>query len=158
MERESIKKHIVLGTNEAGEVIVLDHLFRYDNGFHGATGAVLEPVTQEDIANALSSDEMEEWFEDAWRYDVSINGTIDGLADWVADQDEDDYLEMRFETYQDLEVEEIAEALGVIAPERYALVGGGRIFPGVLEGLTLIDSDAVRDAVRQINEYEEGNR
>lgn len=155
MSRNETTYHLVLGAREDGEIVILDDTFEYSDGFRGATGSILYPVSQEMLDEALTGDSKEEYYEEIWRQEASsTNGTTDGLSDWVTTIDDEEYLESRFETYSDLEVGEIAEALGMEEPARYEVVGCGRIFLGALRDITLVDSDEVRAAVKSIKEYE----
>lgn len=153
--RETTTYNIVLGTNGAGEIVILDDVFKYGDGFQGATGSIVQPVSQEEIERALTADEKEEWHEEIWRQDAgSTHGTTESLRDWSRSVPDEEYLDSRFEEYSSLDTEDIARAIGVEAPERYMLTSLGRIFPQALEGLTLIDSDAVRAAVKAIRAVE----
>lgn len=155
MSEQRITKNIVLGTNEQGEIIVLDGVFQYTDGFKGATGTCLVPVTQAEIDHALTDEQKTEWYEEIWRNDAkNTYGTTESLEDYAAAQDDDEYLEMRYEDYTDIDTADIAAVLGVAAPQRYTTIGGGRMFPRALEGVTFIDSDEVREAVALIQQYE----
>lgn len=158
-ESKRTEYNTVLGKTETGGIYVLSDTFRYSDGFHGATGAVLEPVTQEQIDTALKQADKTEWYEELWRQDAgATNGTELSLKDWVAQIPDDDYIESRFEEFNDLSTEEIAAALGDEPPARYQLVGIGRIFSAdTFAQMTLIDSDEVRAAIAAIREAEEGN-
>ena len=79
----------VIGTDE-GTVIVLDYTFNHGDGFKGAVGATVRPVSQAEIDRALTDDEKQEWFEELWRQDAgTTNGTTDSLEDWAQAADDD---------------------------------------------------------------------
>ena len=102
-------------------------------------------------------DEKMEWFEELWRRDAgSPNGTTDSLEDWAQAQDEDEYLEGRFETYQDIDAEDIAQAVGQEVPERYTLIGAGRMFPQAIDSDTFVplDTDRARELIQIIRDIE----
>lgn len=156
MSAERTNHYIVLGTNSDGDVVILETTFQHSDSFKGATGAILERVSAETIDEFSEVSEVEAYYEEIWRGDAGrINGTTLGLSKWIDENvDEAEYLDSRFEPYTDMEDEDITEALGEDAPERYALIGCGRIFPLALAGLNLIDSDEVRKAVELIREFE----
>lgn len=151
MTRTEKTYNLVLGTQEDGSVVVLDYVFRYGDRFEGATGSILRPVSQEEIYRALVEDEKTEWYEEIWRSDAgSSNGTEKGLAEWVDQISDDEYIEGRFEEYRTHSADDIAATLGVETPARYELIGIGRVFLRALGGTTLIDSEEVRAAVQDI--------
>ena len=146
----------VIGTDE-GTVIVLDYTFNHGDGFKGATGAQVRPVTQAEIDRALTDDEKQEWFEELWRQDAgTTNGTTDSLEDWAQAQDDDEYLDGRFEDYQDIDAEDIAQAVGQEVPERYTLIGVGRMFPQAIDSDTFVplDTDRARELIQIIRDIE----
>lgn len=140
--------NIVLGTHEDGRVVILEQIFRHGESFTGAVGAVLYPVTEAEIKDAMA--EKTEYLREMAN-DVDAHG-------WERQQivrmPKAEYLEYRFETYGDVSREDIASALGVEVPERYTYDSLGRVFPRALEGIQLIDSDEVRAAVEAINAAE----
>ena len=146
----------VIGTDE-GTVIVLDYTFNHGDGFKGATGAAVRPVSQDEIDRALTDDEKQEWFEELWRQDAgTTNGTTDSLEDWAQAQDDDEYLDGRFESYQGIDAEDIAQAVGQEVPERYELIGCGRMFPQAIDSETFVplDTDRARELIQIIRDTE----
>lgn len=155
MSKKETTYNLVLGAKEDGTVVILEYTFAYSGTCKGATGSELEPVTQAQIDEALADDEKTEWYEELWRMDAgTTNGTEKSLVDYVAEVDDDDYLESRFETYQTIDADTIAATIEADKPARYALTSLGRIFPRALDGITLVDSDEVRAAVASILEHE----
>ena len=136
----------------------MEEVFKYPDGFEGATGALVYPVSEDEIERALSDDEKEDYYEEIWRSDASEpNGITVGLTEWVADIWDDEYLESRFENYEHLETEDIAKAVGAdVFPERYTVVGLGRMFPSAIdaEDFTPLDTDRVRELIALIRDIE----
>lgn len=152
--RTSKQYNLVIGTDSTGAIYILNETFVYADDFHGATGTIVRPVTQEEIDDALTTDQKEEFYEEVWRMDAaSPNGTTDSLADWLENIDDEEYIDSRFECQNELTTEEIADALGEPAPARYAVTGVGRIWPAP-EGFTPLDSDEVREALAAIDHFE----
>ena len=148
----------VIGTTSDGGVVILEEVFKYQDGFKGATGALVYPVSYDEIERALSDDEKEDYYEEIWRGDArEPNGTILGLTEWVADIWDDEYLDSRFENYEHLETEDIAKAVGAdVVPERYTVVGLGRMFPSAIgaEDFTPLDTDRARELIALIRDIE----
>ena len=154
----------VLGTTSDGGVVILETTFEYletpfeyINAHKGATGALVYPVSEDEIERALG-DEKEEYYEEFWREDAGeSNGTTLGLTEWVANIWDDEYIDSRFENYEHLETEDIAKAVGAdVVPERYTVVELGRMFPSVIdaEGFTPLDTDRVRELIALIRDIE----
>lgn len=158
MSKTETTYNVVLGTKDDGTIVILERTFQHSDSFHGATGAALRPVTQAEIDAALTADEKTEWYEELWRNEVKTrNGETLGLTEWVDTIDDDEYIESRFDEYQDIDADTIAETLGLPeAPARYTLIGCGRIFPEALLGLTALETDEVAQAILTIEDYEHG--
>ena len=150
----------VLGTTSDGGVVILETTFNYETPYEhkGATGALVYPVSYEEIVHALTDDEKEDYYEEIWRVDAGEpNGTTLGLKEWVADIWDDEYLDSRFENYEQLETEDIAKAVGAdVVPERYTVVALGRMFPSAIdaEDFTPLDTDRVRELIALIRDTE----
>ena len=148
----------VLGTTSDGGVAILETTFEYPDDHTGATGALVYPVSEDTIERALTDDEKEDYYEEFWRCDAGeSNGTALGLREWVANIWDDEYLDSRFENYEHLETEDIAKAVGAdVVPERYTVVGLGRMFPSVIdaEDFTPLDTDRVRELIALIRDIE----
>lgn len=147
----------VIGTTSNGGVVILEEVFKYPDGFKGATGALVYPVSEDEIERALV-DEKEDYYEEFWREDAGeSNGTTLGLTEWVANIWDDEYIDSRFENYEHLETEDIAKAVGAdVVPERYTVVELGRMFPSVIdaEDFTPLDTDRVRELIALIRDIE----
>ena len=150
----------VLGTTSDGGVVILENTFNYETLYDhkGATGALVYPVSYEEIERALADDEKEAYYEEFWREDAGEpNGTTMGLTEWVSDIGDDEYLDSRFENYERLETEDIAKAVGAdVVPERYTVVALGRMFPSAIdaEDFTPLDTDRVRELFALIRDIE----
>ena len=149
----------VLGTTSDGGVAILETTFNYEPLYDhkGATGALVYPVSEDTIEQALG-DEKEDYYEEFWREDAGESkGTTLGLTEWVANIWDDEYLDSRFKNYEHLETEDIAKAVGAdVVPERYTVVELGRMFPGVIdaEDFTPLDTDRVRELIALIRDIE----
>ena len=155
--RHATHYYEVIGTTSDGGVVILEEVFKYPDGFKGATGALVYPVSEDEIERALV-DEKEDYYEEFWREDAGeSNGTTLGLTEWVANIWDDEYIDSRFENYEHLETEDIAKAVGAdVVPERYTVVELGRMFPSVIdaEDFTPLDTDRVRELIALIRDIE----
>ncbi len=155
--RHATHYYEVIGTTSDGGVVILEEVFKYPDGFKGATGALVYPVSEDEIERALV-DEKEDYYEEFWREDAGeSNGTTLGLTEWVANIWDDEYIDSRFENYEHLETEDIAKAVGAdVVPERYTVVALGRMFPSVIdaEDFTPLDTDRVRELIALIRDIE----
>ena len=155
--RHATHYYEVIGTTSDGGVVILEEVFKYPDGFKGATGALVYPVSEDTIELALV-DEKEDYYEEFWREDAGeSNGTTLGLTEWVANIWDDEYIDSRFENYEHLETEDIAKAVGAdVFPERYTVVGLGRMFPSAIdaEDFTPLDTDRVRELIALIRDIE----
>ena len=149
----------VLGTTSDGGVVILETTFNYEPLYDhkGATGALVYPVSEDTIEQALG-DEKEDYYEEFWREDAGeSNGTTLGLTEWVANIWDDEYIDSRFENYEHLETEDIAKAVGAdVVPERYTVVELGRMFPSVIDAeyFTPLDTDRARELIALIRDIE----
>ena len=60
-----------------------DYIFEDSNGFKGATGTVLEPVSKQQYEDDTSEDRLEERFEDCWAEAVKAKQTEQSLANYA---------------------------------------------------------------------------
>ena len=145
MARNSRDYNKVVAYNE-DEIYLLDYTFSYADGFKGAVGTLVRPVTEQEYNERLSREGLAETAECIWRADAgSTYGTELGLEEWI-DENLEELRESAIEL-QDLEVLEAA-GLHYFAAE---IIGGGRVFhEGWDEGLTVVD----RDLLEVINTIE----
>lgn len=147
-QRKVVTHNTVLGTTPDGEIYILADTFHYPDGFKGATGWIVRPVTQDELALAQTAQGKAEYYEDSWRQDAGTpTGTTLSLEDWADEIDDDEYIDSRFEQLDGFSTDEIAAALYAVTPALYEITGGGRIFTDeVLEWIDFIDTDEVTAA------------
>ena len=149
--------HEVIGRSNDG-VVILDYFFQYSDGFRGATGAIVRPVTQAEIDDFSTLESLEDYYEGAWRDDAGRpNGTTMSLSEYVGGLDVGEYIERRFEELGWLSTEEIAEAVGMKrVPARYEVISMGHMFPGAIddESFVPLDTDRARELIARIREIE----
>ena len=128
------------------EIYLLDYTFNYTDGFKGAVGTIVSPVTEQEYNERLSREGLAETAECIWRADAgSTFGTELGLEEWI-----DENLEELRESAIDLQDLEVLEAAGLhyFAAE---IIAAGRVFhEGWDKGLTVVD----RDLLEVINTIE----
>jgi hypothetical protein len=112
-----------------GNVVVLNETFFYPDGFQGATGYVLRPVTIEEFEEETSDGALEEYAEEVWREDAHRpNGTTSSLSEWVQ-ENLYDLIESRFE-FLPLEDFDTLERLTSTKPlQGFEVISAGSIFP-----------------------------
>ena len=114
----------IVGMDDDGNFVILDHTFAYGDDFHGATGSIVRIVFGDELEEAESLEGLEEYYEQAWRENAgSAYGTTDGLTTWV----DDNFGELLGERYDD----EYYDLVGPYIKEtvyRTETIGCGRIF------------------------------
>ena len=136
--RETV--NLPVGIDKRGDIYIADEFFKYADDFQGVTGDVVYPVTAGMFDEALETESKMEWAVDIWRADAGItNGTELGLAEWVDEIPDDDYLETVFE-FADVDVEALNALTGNDAV-RYAFSGCGRVFHADTEWVRVFDAD-----------------
>lgn len=112
---------------ENNEVVILEYVFKYSDGHHGAVGEIIRPVFEDEYNSIFTVEALEERFEDVWREDAGQNGTTLGLSEWVKYHREDleNSILEEYDVYGlDLTFFELDEK-----PVCWELIGCGRIFP-----------------------------
>jgi len=135
----------LIGYDSDGNAVILLDTFDLGGEFRGATGAILELVSQEEYDERTSDEALQEYAEELWREDASQpNGTTDSLEDWTEDN-RYDLLETVFDDSYS----------GLVPEGDYVAthcIGGGRIFPSALDDIvTWVRpelADVIRDAER----------
>ena len=82
MTREKIKINQIVGIKD-GELYVLEDVFKYSDGFKGATGYSMNVITQEYIDNMNDIDYLENELDYLWREAVQAGKTTDSLSDYM---------------------------------------------------------------------------
>ena len=130
----------LIGYNAGGAAVLLCYTFDYGDGFKGATGAILELVSQEQYDEATTAEALEEYAEELWRADAAQpNGTTLGLSDW-AEMARDDLIESLFD-----------DSHSGIVPEGEHVttncISSGRIFPGALDEIVTWVAPELADVI-----------
>lgn len=135
----------LIGYDSNGNAVILLDTFDRGSRFKGATGAILELVSQEEYDERTSDEALQDYAEELWREDASqLNGTTDSQEDWAEDARED-LLEMMFD-------DSYAHLVPVGDYVATNCISGGRIFPSALDDIvTWVRpdlADVIRDAER----------
>lgn len=134
--------HELIGYNTDGDAVILLYTFDHGDGFKGATGAILELVSQEVYDERTSEEALQEYAEELWREDAAQpNGTTNSLQDWTEANRDDLIATMFDDSYSDLVPEGEHVATNCVA--------GGRIFPGALDGIVTWVRPDLADVIRQ---------
>lgn len=113
---------------ENNEVIILESVFKYSEGFQGAVGDIIRPVFEDEYNSIFTDETLEERFEDVWREDAgSSNGTTLGLSDWVEEHRED----LENSTFDEYDVYDLDLSFFELdeEPACWESIACGRIFP-----------------------------
>ncbi len=144
-DRNQVDYNSLVGYDADGNAVILDYTFGYPGGLHGATGSVVELVSQQQYDFQTARENLTECYEDLWREEAgNTNGTTKSLDEWVEDV-EDDLIEMLYdESGYDIPGNHVATNI----------IGCGRIFPGAIDDLVTIVNPELVDVIRRA---EEGN-
>ena len=138
----------VIGYTEDGSAVILNDTFRYPDGFHGATGAVVELISKERYAELTTMDSLMEYWEDVFA-DLKRRAQLGQhltLRSWVRSLGAEAKEAMFDSSYR--------EYIPGGAHVTTNCIGGGRIFPRVLGELVTVTRP---DLVEVIKEAEAGN-
>lgn len=126
--REEIKYNALIG-RIGTDYYFLDYIFKDGENFKGATGTVLETLTEEEVKQRnddyLSEDEM----IGQWREAVYAKATIEGFYDWLEMVKDELGEDAGIDSSSESEYSPILrEILGEEAVYRTNCTGGGRCF------------------------------
>ena len=132
----------LIGYDSDGNAVILLDTFDHGGGFKGATGAILELVSQEVYDERTSEEALQDYAEELWREDAgSPGGTTDSMEDWT-EAARDDLLETLFD-----------DSYSGIVPDGEHVatncVAGGRIFPSALDNIVTWVRPDLADVIRQ---------
>ena len=136
--REEIKFNKVVNFDrENQEITVLEGVFKYNDGFKGATGSKFEPVTRERYDEILAMDEEEiaDYLIDAG-FELPEHEKRGGFIGWAEKFTDDDKLQLFFDlSYTEL-YDTIREETDLTEDEAYIFncIGGGRCFDNKFKG------------------------
>ena len=82
MTREETKINQIVGI-KSGELYVLEDVFKYSDGFKGATGYSMNVIIQEYIDNMNDIDYLETELDYLWRDAVQAGKTTDSLREYM---------------------------------------------------------------------------
>lgn len=137
MTRKATTYNEILGRDEHGSVIVLDEVFEYDRDFKGATGSRFEIVSREEVEEAIEPENFKEYVREIWQMEVAEGLITSGLDEWIEYyfETEDEKIEYLYDDSYSRLHPAIREAFDVPEDAVINCTGGGRMFPGALEGL-----------------------
>lgn len=135
----------LIGYDRDGNAVILLYTFDHGSGVQGATGAILELVSQGEYDERTCDEALQDYAEELWRADAAEpNGTTQSPEEWTEDS-RDGLLEMMFD-----------DSYSVLVPDGDYVttncIGVGRIFPSELDDIaTWVHpdlADVIRDAER----------
>lgn len=130
----------LIGYNTDGDAVILLYTFDHGDGFKGATGAILELVSQRVYDERTSDEALQEYADELWREDAAQpNGTTLSLEDWT-EASRDGLLEMMFD-----------DSYAHLVPEGEHVatncIGVGRIFPRALDDIVTWVAPELADVI-----------
>ena len=128
MKRDQVNYNLLVAEKD-GEFYFCDYIFKHTDGFKGATGSILRPISKGEYEERTTLEYLLDSYEDIWRESVSDGSTTQGLEDWcqhVSDIDGD-------EAFFDLSYPELWEQLRDLGYSEkeypvFECTGGGRCF------------------------------
>ena len=130
-KRQETKYNKIVNFDEdTKEIIVLDDIFKYKDGFKGATGSKFEPVSRDEYEDRTDEDNFVEYLIDSG-IDLPDNfkrSGFEGLAKaMIANDEVKDFV---FDTSYNELWEYLREELNLSKDEAYIFncIGGGRCF------------------------------
>ena len=129
-KQETKYNKIVNFDEDTKEITVLDGIFKYEDGFKGATGSKFEPVSRDEYEDRTDEDNFVEYLIDSG-IDLPDNfkrSGFEGLAKaMIANDEVKDFV---FDTSYDELWEYLREELNLSEDEAYIFncIGGGRCF------------------------------
>ena len=155
-DRQQVNYNKPVGIKD-GSIYFLNYVFNYDDGFRGATGTVLDPIT----SNYIESITTEDWIEysrDLWRSAVETNSTETSLEDYAKLVEDDSKMSGLLYPGHDNSYSELydeAKKHFDSDVETFNCSGGGRCFN--LELLNSFDKVIDQDLIDLIKSYEVQN-
>jgi hypothetical protein len=151
--KEQINYYKPVGIKD-GSIYFLDYVFNHADGFRGATGTVLDPITSEYIKN-ITNEDWVEYSRDLWKSAVETGSTEDSLEDYAKLIQEDSEISGLLYPGHDNSYSELydeAKKHFDYEVETFNCCGGGRCFD--LELLNSFDKVIDQNLIDLIKSYE----
>ena len=150
-KREEIKYNKPVGIKD-GSIYFLDYTFNHDGGFKGATGTVLDPVSQSEIDDNNDPENVKELYRDIWVESVKGGHTEDSLDEFVKNEiaNCDGEYPMQDSSYSELHDEAKKHFSADVVT--FNCSGGGRCFDRKL--LNSFDKVIDKELINTIKQYE----
>ena len=151
--KEQINYYKPVGIKD-GSIYFLDYVFNHADGFKGATGTVLDPITPKYIKDITTEDWIE-YSRDLWRSAVETNSTEASLEDYAKLIQEDSEISGLLYPGHDNSYSELydeAKKHFDYEVETFNCCGGGRCFN--LELLNSFDKVIDQNLIDLIKSYE----
>lgn len=156
-DRKEINYNKPVGIKD-GSIYFLNYVFDHFDGFRGATGTVLDPITKDYIDN-ISNEDWIEYSRDLWKSAVETNSTENSLEDFseqIKADSEIDGLKFPGHDYSYFELHDEAKKHFDSNVETFHCCGGGRCFN--LELLNSFDKVIDQNLIDLIKSYETENK
>lgn len=131
--RQSTTYNKVVNIAEDGEISVLADVFKYKDGFRGATGSSFYPVTKSEYEDKTDTQSCVEYLIDSG---IDLPTKYESFMEMVTDMDEQERVNLMFDnSYSEL-WDMMREVAGLSEQDAYIFdcSGGGRIFDSNFQG------------------------
>jgi len=155
-DRQQVNYNKPVGIKD-GSIYFLNYVFDHSDNFRGATGTVLDPITNNYIEN-ITTEDWTEYSRDLWRSAVETNSTESSLENYAKLVEDDSEMSGLLYPGHDNSYSELydeAKKHFDSNVETFNCSGGGRCFN--LELLNSFDKVIDQDLIDLIKSYEQEN-
>ena len=135
----------LIGRN-GNEYVFLEAIFHYEDGFKGATGYTIIPVTRDYYED---EDAIREWYSELWEDDVANSNTDLGLVEWISENvyDTDERFDQSFIYTDDVEYQLREQVPDVENYPIFECIGCGRMFTDEIVFDEVFDADLINKII-----------
>lgn len=133
--------NMVVGVKD-GEIYLLNGIFDHGNGFKGATGSILRPVTADEVEERRDLEYVKDVYGYLWQEAVADGSTEISLNEYI--EDIIFYCDGHFPGHDDSDIEHLDDDfISTYFPdaETFECVGGGRCFSTNMKFDVLVSQD-----------------
>lgn len=143
--KEQTNYYEIIGITTAGEIIMLDYIFKHSDGFKGATGSVFVPVSQEEIEERNDIENVIDSYGYLWQEAVESGLTTLSQEDYMQEIiDSSDGYYLGHDTSYIYKIPESFKNEYYPDAETFECIGGGRCFSRNMEWEILLRPDLLK--------------
>jgi hypothetical protein len=156
MKRLNLNKCVAI--TKTGELVMVNNLFSdtlNNEPFHGATGAIFTPISQDEIDERNDLDAVKKLYGYLWTEAIKDGNTTDSYDDYMqglidSEVNYGDGLFLGHDTSYIYDIPDVIKKTHFDDAESFECVSGGRMFPLKEEDMLLILDQDLWDAVKMI--------